>query len=246
MTESRHGGWRGPRVAFLLALTACAVLIALGTWQLQRHAWKTDLIAAMTTRLAMAPTPIGELVAGQEAIDFHPVRATGILRHDQEMYLAARSYQSQLGYHVVTPLELADGSMTVLVDRGWVPEDHRAPARRAAGQLPGVVSITGIARQPAKSSVFTPDNRPDQNQWYWADLPAMAAHAGVARAAPLLIEAGPANNPGGLPIGGQTRVTLPNDHLQYAITWYALALALAVIYLVSRRRAAADATSMFR
>lgn len=239
----RRGAWRGPRAALIFVLIACAMLIALGTWQLERRAWKTQLIADMTARLASAPTPIGELLAAKSPVDFQPVRATGRFRHDQELYLAARSYQSRLGYHVVTPLELADGSMTVLVDRGWVPDDHRAPDSRLAGQLPGVVSVAGIARQPARPSAFTPDNRPDQNQWYWADLPAMGAKAGAARMAPFLIEAGAADNPGGLPIGGQTRVTLPNDHLQYALTWYALAGALAVIYLVSRRRAADGDTS---
>ena len=239
----RRGAWRGPRAALVLSLTACAALIVLGTWQLERRDWKTQLIADMTARLALAPTPIGELLAGKEPIDFRPARATGRFRHDQEMYLAARSYQGRLGAHVVTPLELADGSMTVLIDRGWVPEDHRVPESRMAGQLPGVVSVEGIARGPAKPGAFTPDNRPDQNLWYWADLPAMAAHAGVARLAPLLLEAGPADNPGGLPIGGQTRVGLPNNHLQYALTWYALAAALAVLYLVSRRRAAGDTST---
>lgn len=235
MAEPRRG-WRGPRVTFCIVLGAMAVLVALGTWQVERRAWKSALIATMDARLAMAPLPIEGLLARNEPVDFRPVIASGRFRHDRELYLAARSYQSQLGYHVVTPLVLSDGHTTVLVDRGWVPADHRDPATRTMGQLAGMVSVTGIARQPARPGAFTPDNRPDQNLWYWADLPAMGAHAGAPQVAPVLIEAGPASNPGGLPIGGQTRVSLSNDHLQYAITWYALAVALAVIYLVSQRR----------
>lgn len=241
MAEPRRG-WGGPRVTFFLVLSGVAILVALGTWQVERRAWKADLIATMEARLAMAPLPIEALLAGNEPVDFRPVRASGTFRHDRELYLAARSYQGRLGYHVVTPLVLGDGQTTVLVDRGWVPVDHRAPATRTSGQLPGVVSVVGIARQPAKPGAFTPDNRPDQNLWYWADLAAMGGHAGAPRVAPILIEAGPGSDPGGLPIGGQTRVNLPNDHLHYAITWYALALALAVIYLVSRRRNAGGDT----
>jgi surfeit locus 1 family protein len=239
VAEAPRSRWRGPRATLFLVLIGCALLIGLGTWQVERRAWKADLIATMNARLALPPASLSELLAGGESEDFRPVRATGIFLHDQEMYLAARSYQSQLGYHVVTPLLLDDGTPggpAVLVDRGWVPVDRLAPESRAAGQVPGKVTVEGILRRPSKPGAFTPDNRPDQNQWYWSDLPAMGAHAGLAQVAPVLIEAGPAVNPGGLPIGGQTRVTLPNDHLQYAITWYALAAALVVLYLVSRRR----------
>jgi surfeit locus 1 family protein len=236
MAEPRRG-WRGPRATLAFVLAGFAILIALGTWQVERLAWKRDLIATMESRLAMAPLPLGDLLKHQPIEDFRPVRATGTFLHDREMYLAARSYQGRLGYHVVTPLAPEGGGTAVLVDRGWVPVDRQAPDSRAAGQVPGTITVEGIARRPPKPGLFTPDNRPDQNLWYWVDLPAMAAHAGLTTVAPLLIEAGPAANPGGLPIGGQTHINLPNNHLQYAITWYALALALAVFYVVSRRRA---------
>ncbi len=242
MADAPRRRWRGARAAFLLVLAGCAVLIGLGTWQVERRAWKADLIATMEARLALPPANLSDLLAGGgEPEDFRPARATGVFLHGQEMYLAARSYRSQLGYHVVTPLLLDDGApggQAVLVDRGWVPVDRQAPESRAAGQVPGKVSVAGILRRPAEPGAFTPDNRPDQNLWYWPDLLAMGAHAGLTQVAPVLIEAGPAANPGGLPIGGQTRANLPNDHLQYAITWYALAAALVVLYLVSRRRRA--------
>lgn len=235
VTEPRRG-WRGPRATLAFVLLGVAILIGLGTWQMERRLWKADLIATMDARLALPPIPVADFLANGAGEDYRPVSASGTFRHDQEMYLAARSYKSQLGYHVVTPLILDDGGTAVLVDRGWVPSDKQTPASRAAGQRAGPVTITGIARQQIKPGLFTPDNRPDQNQWYWADLPAMAAHAGLGQVAPLLLEAGPAENPGGLPIGAQTFINLPNNHLQYAITWYSLAAVLVVIYLVSRRR----------
>lgn len=248
MADARPSPRRDPRGAGWIALAALAVLLALGTWQLERRAWKAAVIAGLDHQLALPPASLGEVLAGDNGaayrgVEYRPVRVTGQFRHDLELYLAPRTYRGQPGFHVVTPLEL-DGGPTgidaVLVDRGWVPADRQAPASRAAGQAAGAVTVTGIARRPVKPSWFTPDNRPERNQWFWADVPAMAAElsgrAGIEQVAPLVIEAGPGANPGGLPIGGQTRVALPNNHLQYAVTWYSLAATLAVIYLIWRRR----------
>ena len=111
------------------------------------------------------------------------------------------------------------------------------PKRRAAGELTGAVHIAGLLRvSPAqKPTFFLPDNRPDLNLWFWADLPAMAKAAGTPDAAPFYIDADKTPNPGGWPKGGVTRLELPNNHLQYAITWYALAVALIVIYVLYHR-----------
>jgi surfeit locus 1 family protein len=93
------------------------------------------------------------------------------------------------------------------------------------------VALTGLARNPlaAKPSLLVPDNAPDKNIFYWKDRDAMASTTGLdpARLVPFFVDAGPAPNPGGLPVGGVTIVDLPNNHLQYALTWYGLAAALA-------------------
>jgi surfeit locus 1 family protein len=83
-----------------------------------------------------------------------------------------------------------------------------------------------------------PDNRPDLNYWFWVDIPAMSAAAGLDHVAPYYIDADATPNPGGWPKGGVTRLTLPNNHLQYAITWFSLAVALIVIYVLFHRRQA--------
>jgi surfeit locus 1 family protein len=138
---------------------------------------------------------------------------------------------------VMTPLRLDDGDV-VLVERGWVPPEKRDAGARPQGNPPGEVAVDGLLRlpPPAKPSWFVPANDPAEGQWFWIDLPAMARAAGVPEALPFYVEAGPAPNPGGLPVGGQTRTELPNDHLQYAITWFSLAGALAVIYVILLRR----------
>jgi surfeit locus 1 family protein len=120
----------------------------------------------------------------------------------------------------------------VLVDRGWVPVARKAPESRAEGQVAGLQTVDGVARVPPSRAWMQPDNEPANNIWFYVDLPAMAAASGVALRTDLYVDAGPAENPGGYPVGGQTRIELPNDHLQYAITWGLLAVALAVIYVL--------------
>jgi surfeit locus 1 family protein len=232
----------------VISVPAFIVLLGLGTWQVQRLHWKENLIAERTARTTAAPIalpPAGRQLSAAELddLDFRHATVTGAFEHAQEMYLAARTMEGSVGYQIVTPLRLEDGSVA-LVNRGWVPDTRKDPAKRAAGQVSGTVTIDGAIRAPGVQHWLQPDNEPAKNIWFWNDMPAMAAHAGIPadRLVPVFLEAGPAPNQGGLPIGGQTHVILPNDHLQYAITWFALAIGLAVIYfLYHLRRDAASA-----
>ena len=213
----------------LAAVPAFLVLLGLGTWQVERRAWKLDLIAARTAAFDAAPIALPDAIPDPDALDFRRVWVEGRFLHEREMHLIGRFYRDQPGYQIVTPLILADGS-AVLVNRGFVPLDKVDPASRPAGQVAGTVRVEGAVRRSERPGWLTPDNQPAKNVWFTPDLSQMAEWEGLSRVRPVFVEAGPAPNPGGLPIGGQTRIDLPNDHLQYAITWYSLALALAVIY----------------
>ena len=125
------------------------------------------------------------------------------------------------------------------IDRGWVPPKRKDPATRAASQFEGDIFVEGVIRRGGwgGSALFRPENQPDDNLWLWMDLAAMAAHAGLERAVTqVYMASGPAPNPGGYPIGGQARLALDNNHLQYAITWYTLAGVLLVIYFLHQSR----------
>jgi len=174
--------------------------------------------------------------AAAEAFDFRTVTVTGVFRHDLEQLYGARARSNVLGHHLLTPLVRDDGP-TVLVDRGWVPADKVHPASRPDGQLKGEVTVRGLARYRAadRPGPFTPDNDAPAGLWYHYDLDAMAAALGIALS-PVVVEADDTANPGGLPIGGRTVVTLANNHLQYAITWYGLAAALIGVYIVFRQQ----------
>jgi surfeit locus 1 family protein len=229
----------------LIAVPAIVVMLGLGTWQVVRMGEKAAAIAERTERTTAEPIafPFTADPADLRALEFRRATVTGVFRHEQEQYLAARSMRGNAGYQVVTPLEVTEGGpagAVVLVNRGWVPVDRKEPAARADGQVAGAVTVEGVIRLSGTQAWMVPDNEPEKNVWFWEDLAGMARYLGIEdRVAPAFLETGPAENPGGFPIGGQTRVNLPNDHLQYAITWYALAVALAVIwYLYGRRRGA--------
>ncbi len=225
----------------LTVLAGTLFLLGLGTWQMQRLAWKTDLIAEREAGLAMpaAGLPLGfDSDDEAEAFDFRTVTVTGRFRHDLEQLYGTRAHANVFGHHVLTPLVPEDGPV-VLVDRGWIPADKVHPASRPGGQLDGEVTVSGIARYRAadRPGRFTPDNEPAAGRWYHYDLEAMAAALGI-ELSPVVVEADETDNPGGLPIGGRTRITLTNNHLQYAITWYGLAVALIGVYIVFRRHRA--------
>jgi len=217
------------------------LLLGLGSWQLERLYWKRDLIAAREAGLRASPVELPTSLEAARSLEYHPVRAEGEFLNDRELYLHAASMRGELGYHIVTPLLLPDGEV-LLVDRGFVPSDHKTPATRPTGELTGLVRVNGLLRLApgGKPGWFTPDNDPAQNSWYYVDIAAMAQAAGVARVLPFYIDAAPNPNPAALPQGGQTITALPNNHLQYALTWYALAAALLVIYIRFARRRAAE------
>jgi surfeit locus 1 family protein len=221
----------------LWAGAGLVLLLGLGTWQLQRLQWKEALIAARDAGLHAEPVELPRTLEAAHALELHPVRVEGQFRNDRELYLNLESARGEAGFHIVTPFLLADGA-TLLVDRGFVPTDHKAPDTRAESEPQGIVSVTGLVRLPSegKPSWFTPDNDPARNSWFYVDLAAMGKAAGVERVLPLYVDADASPNPGGLPQGGQTLTDLPNNHLQYAITWYALAVALVAIYIRFARR----------
>ncbi len=219
----------------VFTVPAVLLMLGLGVWQVQRLQWKEALIAERTERTSAAaialPGPDGDIADAE----FHHVSLAGEFLHDKEMLLGARSLNDNTGYHVVTPLRLASGRV-VLVDRGWIPLDRKTADKRPAGNVTGQVSLDGVVRFNGKQTWFVPDNRPDLNFFFWIDLPVMAKLANLPNTETrFFVEAGPAKNPGGFPIGGQTRINLPNDHLQYAITWFSLAIAPMVIYVLYHR-----------
>lgn len=220
----------------VFTVPALIVLVALGYWQLQRLHWKEDLITKLHDRATAEAVdlPAGALSAPDEW-QFRRVRVSGVFAHEKETHVVNRSLRGNPGVHVMTPLVRTDGGGAVLVDRGWAPFKHRDPKDRAAGQVGGTVVVEGILRLEAGQGSFVPDNEPENNAWFFIDTNAVARHTGVAVEPGYYVVSGDDAVPGGFPIGRQWRLDIRNDHLQYAITWFSLAIALLVIYLLYMR-----------
>lgn len=225
-----------PAVATVAGL---AVLIGLGTWQLERRASKLDLISKLEARIRAEPVPLGQALdiwRRSGDVEYLRVRVSGRLHHDRERHLYMPAREGP-GYHVYTPLETADRQL-ILVNRGFIPAEIKAPERRLAGQLEGEVEIVGLVRRPAEKGWFTPASDLEHNIFFWPDYQNMlgtAAEAGKRGLAPvpffLDTEARP-ENPGGWPKGGVTRLALPNRHLEYALIWYGIAATLFGVFAV--------------
>jgi surfeit locus 1 family protein len=199
--------------------------------------WKRELIAQRQAAVAAAPTAVPRSLEEARGDEFHHVSDEGVFLHNKEIFLGATSEAGRNGYQVLTPLKEPSGRI-VFVNRGFIPAELKDPAKRSAGQILGTVRVAGLLRLPPaeKPAWFLPDNRVDLNYWFWIDLPAMAVAEQLDRVAHFYIDADATPNPGGWPKGGVTRLELPNDHLQYAITWFSLAVALIVVYFLFHRR----------
>jgi len=227
-----HGFVFRPTLWLTVFTVLCAIFIfGLAFWQVERLKWKIAMIDERVSRSESAPIALPSADSDLAGYEFNRTQVMGEFLHDKELYLAARSMRGNVGYHVVTPLVMDDGA-TILVNRGWVPNALHLPENRPGVEAPGMVSVEGIIRNPSVPGVFVPDNRPDENFWLYVDIPAMTQAAGLSNVLPYYIEAGHQENPGGYPIGGQSRIYLSNDHLQYAIIWFALGLILLVIYVI--------------
>jgi len=243
--ESYGGGRRRFRPTFwatVFAVPALIILIALGTWQVQRLHWKENQIAIRQERSQGPGIALPNSFPDPLAIEFTRVKLAGTFLHDQEFYLGARTENGRVGLNIVTPFVLDDGRV-ILFNRGWVPEDKRDPASRAEGQLEGEVEVEGLLRTDGWKGVdfAKPPNSPEKRFYFWLDLPVMAegidggsGTSGVITE--VYADAVASEVPGGLPIGGQTRIKLKNDHLEYAITWYSFAVILLVIYFLFHYR----------
>jgi len=238
---------------FIPAAIAFAILIALGTWQLQRKAWKEALITTLNERLAEPPEPLPAAASwrtlDRDDTEYRRVVFTATFDDSKEalVYAAASAFRPDVsgpGYWVFTPARLEDGRV-VVVNRGFVPQDLvpkdlvpkdlapkdlANPARRPGGHLDGPVAITGTLRWPDTSSWFTPHHEPAHNLWFLRDPAAIAAAKGLRDVAPFYVEQETPVPPGGYPQPGKLEVHLRNEHLQYVVTWYGLALVLVVIF----------------
>jgi surfeit locus 1 family protein len=219
----RSRGWRGGARA-PAALLFCG-FAGLGVWQLQRLAWKLDLIARVDARVHAAPVaPPGpqawaQISAAQD--EYRRVRVHGVFDNDRETLVQAVTDLGP-GFWVMTPLR-TDSGEEILINRGFTPPERADKASRAAGLPTAPVTVTGLLRISEPHGGFLRANQPTAGRWYSRDVAAIAKARGLANVAPYFIDADSTPNAGGWPRGGLTVVHFRNSHLAYALTWFGLA-----------------------
>ena len=234
MSASARRRFRPRLWTTVATLPVMAILLALGFWQLERLEWKNALTAEMRSRLDAQAIALPQPVPSDlSKLRYRRVALEGRLLHDRDLYRKAQPLRNTRGAHVITPMALADGRQ-VLVNRGWVPLD-RLDQPNGYSQPEGRVRLQAVIREGGWDGMtwLRPANDPAENTWLWMDLDRMAKAAELSNPVTrLYVDAVDGANPGEYPVGGQTRVNLRNDHLNYALTWFALALGLAVIYVL--------------
>lgn len=236
-SSKRHGP--GLLVLALIPLTA----FALGTWQVQRLSWKSELIAKFEDRLVRDPLPLPPRVdpSAIHEFDYRRVWARGRWRHDLEMLVGPRTHEGGDGYLVVTPFERVVGGggvkSLVLVCRGWIARKFREQEARSEEALPrGEVVVEGLLREPFKKNMFTPNNNLEKGEFYFPDVVEMAGYVGPQCQAVWVEETMQSDlletwrrEEKGIPLARPAEVNLRNNHAQYIFTWYALAAATSVM-----------------
>lgn len=226
-----------PLVGVTLTTVIClSILVSLGNWQVHRLGWKEALIQSAQENVKNAPVPFeeldvqAELLNNPEELQYRRVTLRGTFDHNKEMHFFSNFGGGQIGYQILTPMTLSNGSI-VVVDRGFVPSELKQPESRAAGQLHGEVELVGLVRLSRSRGRM--DAAPDlaTGEWFVRDLDEMAVWLKLGALVPVMVDAQASDIPGGWPQGGHTRLTFSNNHLGYVITWYGLALSLIVIYV---------------
>ena len=228
MTSHSQGRAGFPVGLTLIAASLFAGLCALGVWQVERLAWKRDLIARVDARIHAAP--VAAPASATSADEYRRVRATGTFLHDRATLVQASTVRGP-GFWVLTPLRRPDGSI-LLVNRGFVPHDARTRYARPAG----TVRITGLLRLTEPGGGFLRSNDPAADRWYSRDVAAIAAARALPATADYFIDADAGTQPDALPVGGLTVIRFPNNHLVYALTWFSLAAMVAGAYILLMRQ----------
>jgi cytochrome oxidase assembly protein ShyY1 len=251
MTDRDGAARMRPTLPILFVLAALATFVALGTWQVERKAWKEALIASLDARLSALATPLPPAEAWRtldrtdnefRQVRFSAAYATGTPALVFTSGSALRNDVLGPGYWVFALARLPEGEF-VVINRGFTPQHAKGLRIAEASDSTGSIEMTGVMRWPEPRGYFTPEDDPARNLWFVRDHLAIAAGKGwsarESEIAPFFIDLEGPVPASGWPRPGPLKVNIRNEHLQYAITWYGLAAAVAVmfaVWLMNQRR----------
>ena len=211
----------------IFSILTFAILISFGTWQVKRLFWKETLIQNYLTQSQSNPITDPAELEKSSINEFKSIGILGRFMHSNEIYITGKTYEGNAGFHVITPF-IMENNKIVLINRGWVPREKKDPISRIESKYTGSVKLIGIVTPGFKKGFFSPKNDLSKNVWLYVDYTEMSSAVGM-ELQKFVIDA-KENGKGGFPIGSQTRIDIPNDHLQYAVTWYLLGLTLLLVW----------------
>ena len=217
----------------ILTLLGLMVLCGLGTWQLQRLAWKEGLINQIDAEYALDASKIDLQGALDGDVDMKRGYVSGAYMHEKSILIQPRTHEGTPGYHVVTPLRL-DGGAVLFVNRGWIPIEAERSNDFKLEKSSGRIKVMGVLRRVPKDNMFVPQNDPDNESWFRLDLTQISSMKGISEYHDYILYAEEEGQKAvdAYPLSAATRLSLNNNHAQYAFFWFALALAMMGVYLV--------------
>ena len=216
-----------PIIATILGL---AILLSLSGWQLKRLSWKKNLIETRIDRYEKNSKELDELKDISNS-EFYKVNVVGSFLNNKEMFMPALSKNGNNGFHILVPIKLLDGK-TIIYDTGWVPTHKKEQAKRTENLDDNISIKESVIRLPGRKGKYQPDNELENNFWFFVDTQEMSKYLNLNVEKEFYLEA--ANDgPEGYPLGGQTRIYIRNNHLQYAITWFLIACTLLGVFLAA-------------
>ena len=201
-------------IPLIFIFAANVLLFSLCFWQVERMAWKNQVLAQIQANRGM--DALGTLPTRLEGIEYRNVMLTGTFLNDKMFHMVGRPQGEGPGFYVVTPFRLDDDGRVILINRGFAPEGKE-------GAPIGLQTVQGVIRPNRPHRTFMPDNRADKNVWFYEDIEAMSAITGE-KLLPLLVEQVGEAKKGEYPAPSNGEITLRNDHLNYAITWFLLGI----------------------
>jgi len=211
----------------ICTLLAFGVLVYLGTWQALKSGPKTKLLATIDTNMSAEAIPLPVHVDDPAALAYRHVSFIGT-RQAQPVKIFGTNRTGKPGYYLYTPVKHVYGRI-VMVNYGWIPMEHSGDISLPEGEQ----VIKGVLMESATPGSMTPDNDPATGIWFTADVHELALHYGFSSKEyyPFRLFVDHEGALDSLPLGGQVRIDIPNDHFQYALTWYGLALGLIGVYI---------------
>ncbi len=215
----------------IFSIPTLLILLALGSWQLKRLAWKTDIIDIFEKRAYSAPVKPPSKFANISDFQFKRIKVKGIFLNEKEIYLNGKTYEGNAGFHVISPMKTTSGQI-LFVNRGWVSEKYRLPNSRPFSIFNDVVEIDAILRLPQKRGYFVPENDPKNGFWFTINPEEIAHWLNIDNANTLYyLDQLRTSEVITLPIAGKLKIDIRNVHLNYALTWFGIALSLIGVYI---------------